>query len=124
MFQLIYTSIPTSGMTPADAEDIAIRARDKNRISGVTGVLLISSSAILQVLEGEENTVRAIYQLITRSRRHRDCDLLLTRHCDARSFPKWTMAYRTVEYEIDLKQKIARLKANRDARNAARRIAS
>jgi hypothetical protein len=83
----------------------------------------IPTSALTPTV-AEHLVVRALYQLITRSRRHRDCDLLLTRHCDARSFPKWTMAYRTVENEIDLKQKIARLKANRDARNAARQIAS
>ena len=101
MFQLIYASTPISGLTQTDAKQIAIRSRDKNRISGVTGVLLISGSSILQVLEGEEMIVRRIYQLILRGHQHTRCELLLTRHCDARSFPHWTMGFCVVDNEAD-----------------------
>jgi hypothetical protein len=124
IFQLIYASTPRYGLTSTDAENIAISARDKNRKSGVTGVLLISSTAILQVLEGEKSAVCTIYQLITKSRRHMNCDVLFTRHCAARSFPKWSMGYRSVENAADLRQKISTLKAKRDARNDALKIAS
>lgn len=124
MFQLIYTSVPTSTLTQTDAENIAMRANIKNRVTGVTGILLMSHATILQVLEGEESAVRGVYQLTKKSRRHTDCDVLLTRHCDARSFPKWSMGYRSVENDADLKQTIAVLRADRDARMTAQKIAS
>lgn len=123
MFQLIYTSTPSSALTFSRAEDIAARASIKNRVSGVTGILLMSSSVVLQVLEGDETTVRGLYELIKKSKSHMDCDVLLTRHCDARSFPKWSMGYRTVDDEYEIKLAIVALKARRSKLESAEKIA-
>lgn len=123
MFQLIYTSTSSSALTFSRAEDIAARASIKNRVSGVTGILLMSSSVVLQVLEGDETTVRGLYELIKKSKSHMDCDVLLTRHCDARSFPKWSMGYRTVDDEYEIKLAIVALKARRSKLESAEKIA-
>jgi len=123
MFQLIYTSTPTSALTLSRAEEIAARASIKNRVSGVTGILLMSSSIVLQVLEGDETTVRGLYELIKKSKSHMDCDVLLTRHCDVRSFPKWSMGYRAVEDEYEIKLSIVALKARRSKLESAEKIA-
>jgi hypothetical protein len=74
-------------------------------------------------MEGDESTVRGIYELIKKSKKHRDCDVLLTRHCDARSFPKCSMGYRTVDDEYEIKLIIVALKARRSKLEAAEKIA-
>lgn len=113
MFQLIYTSVPTAALNQTRAEEIAARARIKNRVAGVTGVLLISNATILQVLEGEEKTVLGLFELIQNSHSHTKCDTLLMRHCEARSFPNWSMGYRGVDDEFEIKMVIDALKARR-----------
>lgn len=95
----------------------------KNRVSGVTGILLISPNLVLQVLEGEETAVRGLYTLIQKSRSHTDCEVLLTRNSDARSFPSWSMGYRTVDDEFDIKMIIVALKARLKKQNQTQTIA-
>ncbi|MGJ8559260.1 MAG: BLUF domain-containing protein [Litorimonas sp.] len=123
MFQLIYTSVPTDTLTPKLSRDIAAQSRVTNRARGVSGVLLFSSSIILQVLEGDEATVRALYHRIRKSRSHTNCDVLLARHCESRSFAQWGMGYCSIFNDYDVKMIISALETHRLARQQAMKIA-
>jgi len=116
MYQLIYTSTPTVELTPDLRREIAAQARDANKASGLTGVLLLSDTVCLQILEGEERAVRAVYQRIMADSRHEDCDVLLDRHCQDRSFPQWSMTYCEADSEYEIKLAIVALKSRRRMR--------
>jgi hypothetical protein len=84
----------------------------------------MSHSVILQVLEGEEDTVLALYKLIQQSRSHTNCEILFTRHCNARSFPNWSMGYQGLDSEAEINAIIATLKARRAEQEPLQQIAS
>jgi len=91
MFQLIYTSKALPALTRSELQSIADRARVLNSLDGLTGVLLMADGIVMQVLEGSEEKVRRLYRKIQRDKRHKDCEILLTRHCERRQFPDWSM---------------------------------
>lgn len=126
MFQLIYTSVPTDQLTRKRRREIASKSSQINKIAKVTGVLLISNSTVLQVLEGPEDAVRSIYRRIVQNELHTGCDVLLTHRCQTRSFPSWSMGYCHVgapgAYEINLA--IATLKARRTEQQRTEKLAS
>lgn len=124
MFQLIYSSAPRDGLQPSEAKSIAAQSKANNENAGITGVLLMSSSTTLQILEGEKSTVEALYERIKSDTRHTDCDLLLTRHCHTREFPNFAMGYQSPEDEYEIKLAIVALKARRRAREREQQIAS
>jgi hypothetical protein len=68
-------------------------SRARNEKLGVTGALLFNENRFYQILEGDEDDVRAIYASIERDVRHTDVVLLLTETIARRHFEKWSMAF-------------------------------
>ncbi|WP_298913796.1 BLUF domain-containing protein [uncultured Algimonas sp.] len=113
MFQLIYLSNPATGLTRDGVRDIAVRSRRFNRERALTGVLVLSGETILQFLEGDEETVRALYKRILRDTRHVRCDMVMARHTRLRSFPGHPMGYCIADdgHACDLNRLLDGLKA-------------
>ena len=91
--QLLYISDARYGLTKDDIEDILAASRRNNAESGVTGMLLYSSGIFIQALEGEPQTVAALYTKISDDRRHENIDLISDRMVAARSFSGWAMGF-------------------------------
>ena len=94
MFYLVYVSSATLPFSSADLLDLLAQCRENNAGLGVTGMLLYKDGNFMQVLEGEEATVRALYARIDRDPRHRNTLLLLQGQREERQFPEWTMGFR------------------------------
>ena len=62
-------------------------------------MLVYRSECVLQVLEGEEASVRRLFAKIEVDVRHRQVTLLFVWPIEERSFPRWSMAYRQFELE-------------------------
>ena len=58
----------------------------------MTGALVITEDAFAQVLEGEEATVRGLYESISQDPRHDSVALLGEETVDGRTFGRWAMA--------------------------------
>lgn len=99
MFQLVYTSSATHLMERSELEAILTEARKNNGRLGVTGMLLYRSGSFLQLLEGEKDTVRALYEGIAQDERHHDATIIITRHAEHRDFLDWTMSFHLAEDE-------------------------
>lgn len=84
----------------------------------------MSNTIILQILEGEEKTVLGLYDLIKNSHSHKNCDILLMRHCETRSFPNWSMGYRRLDDALEIKMVIDALKAHRTQQEPEQKMAS
>ena len=92
LFHLAYVSRRTPGVTDEDViDDIVLPAMVKNRRLNVTGCLWFSPEAFLQVLEGEEATVRMLYEHIKEDRRHDDVHVFSTANIAHRNFQQFRM---------------------------------
>lgn len=90
---IVYVSAATQLMSVAQLESLLVAARDLNRASGVTGVLLYSDGSFIQCIEGADDVVQLTYQRIRASRRHKNIVELLDDRIVQRSFPDWLMGF-------------------------------
>lgn len=93
MIQMIYASGASHPFTPAELAKLLTNAREKNREAGITGMLVYENGAFLQVIEGEEDAVEALFDRISNDGRHGQIRMLLRSEITERSFPEWTMGF-------------------------------
>ena len=65
----------------------------RNARCGITGALMFGDGRFLQVLEGPEDAIDAIFMRINCDCRHQNVRLLSRTHSDKRLFAAWTMAF-------------------------------
>jgi len=97
VFYLIYVSAATRRLDEAQLSDILTVSRASNAEREVTGLLLYKDGRFMQMLEGEERTVRELLDTITRDPRHYSVATLLEGALEARMFPDWPMGFRTLD---------------------------
>jgi Sensors of blue-light using FAD len=94
--QLLYISSATRPMLRIDIESILFTARKLNLRNEITGMLIASQSRFMQILEGEENTVRETYDRICRDNRHHASVILREIEVSQRQFDEWSMTSRFI----------------------------
>jgi hypothetical protein len=94
MIQLAYVSSTSRLLTGPEIADLLIKSRANNARLGITGILLYKAGGVLQVLEGGEADVTALFATIERDRRHQSVILLFKKPVDGPDFPDWRMAFR------------------------------
>jgi hypothetical protein len=92
-FRLIYSSEAAPGLAAAELEEMLGESRIRNRVYGITGVLLFVEGAFLQILEGEREDVLGLMERIERDPRHRGVKVFYEQEVDERAFASWSMAY-------------------------------
>jgi CheY-like chemotaxis protein len=102
--RLTYMSRATSLMqhpTPEVARaTLEAQAQHRNRQTGITGALLMSSDWFIQTLEGDQSAVLATLGRISRDRRNIDLRVFEIESGDRRLFAGWWMHVATLD-EID-----------------------
>ncbi len=103
-FQLMYRS---RDLIPAEGRKVELAAlfsaaRSQNKQREVTGALLLSEDLFVQVLEGEEATVRALFARIECDPRHDSVALLDAGPVHERVFARWSMAKVAEDGEPDI----------------------
>jgi Sensors of blue-light using FAD len=94
VFRLMYRSrnrIPAPGRKQ-ELGSLFTQARGNNKDRQLTGALLVHGDWFVQVLEGDEAEVRAVYARIERDVRHERISLLETGDVEGRVFGRWAMA--------------------------------
>lgn len=94
MYSLVYVSSATIDFTPTELRALLDQSRRDNAAKQISGILLFKGGNFMQLLEGDEPTVTALYQKISRDPRHSGSLVLLTSHADERMFADWSMAFR------------------------------
>jgi hypothetical protein len=103
LYHLIYESRASQSFTDEDLLDLLQTSRDYNAQHELTGLLLYSSEGrFLQVLEGEQAEVLALYQRISQDARHTAHVLLLSGPLAKRRFGEWRMGFRATQHRTDL----------------------
>ena len=98
--QMIYISAATVQFTTEDLAKLLSKARANNSSVDVTGMLIFHEGSFFQVLEGPEEEVFKIYDLISDDPRHDDVKLLLKSKVEKRSFEDWSMGFVNPEKEL------------------------
>lgn len=93
MIQWVYASAETKPFTPADLEELLLKARSKNESDGITGLLLYHQGSFLQILEGEEESIKATVARIENDDRHDNVRLIFRGEIEKRSFGEWRMGF-------------------------------
>ncbi|QJX48055.1 BLUF domain-containing protein [Hymenobacter taeanensis] len=100
--QIIYLSRFREKPTEEQLTQLLHQARSKNHRLLITGILLYADGRVLQVLEGQEAAVRAVYSAITSDKRHHQLVTLVDTTVPQRVFPDWSMGFTvadSAEYE-------------------------
>jgi hypothetical protein len=86
-------STASKPMTYDGLSDLLNDARLQNERSGITGMLLYQQDTFLQMLEGEEDDVRALYMKLLQDKRHKGLRIVLEGQTDKRIFDNWSMGF-------------------------------
>lgn len=92
LHNLIYCSLATPNMDPAEVEQIIATARRYNPRYGITGLLVYGSGIFFQWLEGPKDNVISLMKLISEDSRHLNLVVLSEEdEIRERLFPNWDM---------------------------------
>ena len=103
MHYMIYVSQAKEPMDAAALESLLTPSREKNIAKGLTGMLIYRYSTdaekgyFIQMLEGDEREVRALYDKIRRDRRHHTILRLAEGEIEDRMFSDWAMGFKNVD---------------------------
>jgi hypothetical protein len=99
MYHIAYLSSAVREFTKPQLRELLELSRKKNLQLGITGLLLYRGGNFLQVIEGEETDVKALYNKVCQDPRHTGIFKMLDEACAEREFPNWTMAFQDLEIE-------------------------
>jgi hypothetical protein len=94
MFSLTYVSSAAKPFSRDELRDLLEICNRNNRRRDVTGMLLYKDGNFMQVLEGEEASVREVHETISRDPRHFGLITLLQGMTPERQFPAWSMGFK------------------------------
>jgi hypothetical protein len=95
MKNIVYMSTSVTLLDDDQLIDILNSARKNNLKYNVTGVLLYSEGVFIQVLEGNEADVDAIFSKIQADTRHKNIMTLIDAPIEQRDFADWAMGFST-----------------------------
>ena len=93
LIHIIYSSSAAGKFTAAEVRTLLDHSQRRNRELGITGILLYTQGSFLQVIEGEEETIDAMFARIRSDTRHHGVTLIIREAVSRRSFPDWSMGY-------------------------------
>lgn len=91
IFRLTYVSTTTTPCSEENLEAIAQASKRNNSKVGVTGVLIACGDEFIQILEGDEAQVRALFEMIADDPRHANVSVIATTFERQRWFSDWSM---------------------------------
>lgn len=94
MFHLVYCSTAVQLFSEEALHSLLAQSRERNAVQDITGLLLYHNGGFVQVLEGEEATVRRVFSSILRDERHHSVITVIEEPISERAFPHWRMAFR------------------------------
>ena len=93
LHELVYVSLAEHPMSEAELCELLTQARAYNQAHGITGLLVYRDREFMQLLEGEEAEVAALFQHIERDRRHLQVYRLWDGPIAERSCRDWVMGF-------------------------------
>ena len=86
-------------MTDEQIAALLVTSRANNQRHDITGALLYHRDRFIQIVEGEDDVVRARFATIAADPRHRNVRMMREKAIGSRQFPEWTMGFRSLSDE-------------------------
>lgn len=96
MHHIIYMSRAKNALLPATLATLLLQARVANEQQGITGALVYGEGQFMQLIEGEQLAVAALYERIAQDPRHEAVFKVADKAISMRSFTEWSMAFQPV----------------------------
>lgn len=93
MISITYVSSAVYRFSEATLLDLVDQCQRNNERLGVTGILVYSDGNFMQVIEGADLVIHALYERIRCDSRHRGVYTVRQQGIEAREFRGWSMAY-------------------------------
>jgi len=97
LITLIYGSNSSHPLSETELLEILGSCRKNNAELNITGMLLYHDGNFIQVLEGEEDVVVALYEKISQDPRHENVLTYVKQPIGQREFSDWEMGFIDVE---------------------------
>ena len=97
LIEFIYTSTASEPFSWTELEILRHECERRNNIEKITGMLLYDGKHFMQVLEGQEKKVLALFEHIKSDPRHRNIEALIQNPIDKRNFGDWAMGLITCD---------------------------
>jgi hypothetical protein len=97
LYEVIYGSVEIRYLSAIQLSELLSLARARNQGLDITGVLLHQKGIFVQVLEGDEPVVGALYDRISRDPRHKNVAVFRRGPIQARQFAAWSMGFLELE---------------------------
>lgn len=97
MIGLVYVSQAKYLFQEAELKSLLDMSRKNNTAHGITGLLLYDGGGtFIQVLEGEQEQIDKLYEIINQDPRHHSLGQLSYTEITERTFPDWKMGYKLI----------------------------
>jgi uncharacterized membrane protein (DUF373 family) len=103
MIQISYISSANPPMSTQDLLVLLRQCRDNNAGRGVTGMLLYANGTFLQVLEGPDQVIDDLVEVIKKDPRHTGIHMLYRKPIERRQYSDWSMGFKRLA-DKDLKE--------------------
>lgn len=100
LMTLTYRSRAVEAMSPEGLRHLRDVAAARNRVEGVTGVVLYDNERFFQWLEGPADSIARVWSSISRDPRHTDIEAISVHAAPTRLFGKWDMRLATSREEV------------------------
>lgn len=96
MHHIMYLSRAARPMSDEELARLLQQARRANAQRGVTGALVYGNGQFMQIIEGEEETLAALYARLYQDARHGRIVKFADKPIAERTFTNWSMAFQPV----------------------------
>jgi len=84
--------MPATGVDKSKFQLLLQNSQERNRLQDITGYIFLSKSKIVQLIEGDDTVVDALYNRIKVDIRHTKVTLILDKNIEKRTMMHWDMA--------------------------------
>jgi len=96
MLQVSYVSRSSEPMSSEQLLALLLQCRKNNAENAVTGMLLYKDGTFLQVIEGEDEVIDQLVDLILDDPRHAQVQILSRKSISSREYADWSMGFEQV----------------------------
>ncbi|HEX8357654.1 MAG TPA: BLUF domain-containing protein [Segetibacter sp.] len=94
MHQILYTSKALKPFKEDELDKLLETARNNNQRKSITGMLLYCNSYFIQLLEGSEDDLNELFEIISLDPRHNEVTKIINSPIEKPQFPDWSMGYK------------------------------
>lgn len=97
LYELVYQSFANSEFSYSDLNDLMVLSKYKNNELAITGCLVYHQRTFIQVIEGERDKVKELFEKIKQDDRHSKIERVWESEIPSRGFSGWSMSLMNLE---------------------------